>query len=97
MKLITKEVLRRLPPLGSQEEKGLEAMAVVKFFTPDAGWTWWASEFDGEDLFFGLVHGFEKELGYFRLSELKQIRGALGLPVERDRYFRPKTLGELMG
>jgi len=97
MKLITKEVLRRLPPLGSQEEKGLEAMAVVKFFTPDAGWTWWASEFDGEDLFFGLVHGFEKELGYFRLSELKQIRGALGLPVERDRYFRPKTLRELMG
>jgi hypothetical protein len=97
MKLITKEVLRRLPPLGSQEEKGLEAMAVVKFFTPDASWTWWASEFDGEDLFFGLVHGFEKELGYFRLSELKQIRGALGLPVERDRYFRPKTLGELMG
>jgi hypothetical protein len=97
MKLITKEVLRRLPPLGSQEEKGLEAMAVVKFFTPDASWMWWASEFDGEDLFFGLVHGFEKELGYFRLSELKQIRGALGLPVERDRYFRPKTLGELMG
>ena len=97
MKLITKEALRRLPPLGSQEEKGLEAMAVVKFFTPDASWTWWASEFDGEDLFFGLVHGFEKELGYFRLSELKQVRGALGLPVERDRYFRPKTLGELMG
>jgi hypothetical protein len=97
MKLITKEVLRRLPPLGSQEEKGLEAVAVVKFFTPDASWTWWASEFDGEDLFFGLVHGFEKELGYFRLSELKQAHGVLGLPVERDRYFQPKTLRELMG
>jgi hypothetical protein len=97
MKLITKEVLRRLPSLGSQEEKGLDAVAVVKFFTPDAGWTWWASEFDGEDLFFGLVHGAEKELGYFRLSELTQIRGVLGLPVERDRYFQPKTLGELMG
>jgi hypothetical protein len=72
-------------------------VARVKFFTPDAGWTWWASEFDGEDVFFGLVHGAEKELGYFRLSDLRDIRGGFGLPVERDRHFRPKTLRELMG
>ncbi|MHB0858989.1 MAG: DUF2958 domain-containing protein [Anaerolineae bacterium] len=79
MKLLTKAVLRMLPPLGSQEENGLDALARVKFFTPDAGWTWWASEFDGEDIFFGLVQGAEKELGYFRLSELRQVRGALVL------------------
>ena len=97
MKLLTKALLRKLPPLYSQEEKGLDAVARVKFFTPDSGWTCWASEFDGEDLFFGLVQGAEKELGYFRLSELKEIRGVLGLPVERDRYYRPKTLRELMG
>lgn len=96
MKLLTQEILRTLPPLYSQEEKGLEAIAWVKFFTPDSGWTWWASEFDGEDLFFGLVQGAERELGYFRLSELEQIRGALGLPVERDRYYTPKPLRELM-
>lgn len=97
MKLLTKAVLRMLPPLGSQEEHGLDALARVKFFTPDAGWTWWASEFDGEDLFFGLVQGAEKELGYFRLSELQQVRGVFGLPVERDRHFTPKALRELMG
>ena len=97
MKLLTKAILRKLPPLYSQEEKGLDAIAWVKFFTPDHGWTWWASEFDGEDLFFGLVHGAEKELGYFRLSELKQVRGVLGLPVERDRFFRPTPLKALMG
>ena len=96
MKLLTKALLRKLPPLYSQEEKGLEAVAWVKFFTPDSGWTWWASEFDGEDFFFGIAHGAEKELGYFRLSELKEIRGVLGLPVERDRFYRPKTLRELM-
>ena len=96
MKLLTKAILRQLPPLGSQEEKGMGAVAVVKLFAPDSSWVWYASEFDGEDLFFGLVDGFEKELGYFRLSELKQVRGKLGLPVERDRYFKPRTLRELM-
>ena len=96
MVLLTKEVLKKLPPLYSQEEKGLDAVAIVKFFTPDSNWTWYATEFDGEDLFFGLVDGFEKEIGYFRLSELKSVKGALGLPIERDMYFKPKTLKELM-
>ncbi len=96
MKLLTKEILEKLPKLYSQEEKGLEAVAVVKFFTPDSNWTWYATEFDGEDLFFGLVDGFEKELGYFSLSELQSVKGALGLPIERDMYFKPKTLKELM-
>jgi len=96
MVLLTKEVLKKLPPLYSQEEKGLDAVAVVKFFTPDSNWTWYATEFDGEDLFFGLVDGFEKEIGCFRLSELKSVKGALGLPIERDMYFKPKSLKELM-
>jgi hypothetical protein len=47
-------------------------------------------------LFFGLAVGFEPELGYFRLSELTSIRGKLGLPVERDKFFKPTALGELL-
>ncbi|MBV6396745.1 MAG: hypothetical protein HFACDABA_02345 [Anaerolineales bacterium] len=70
----------------------LEALAQVKFFTPDAGWTWYASEFDGKDIFFGLVSGLEVELGYFALSELEEIRGPMGLPIERDLHFEPTTL-----
>ncbi len=85
----------KLPPLYSGEEKGLEAVAHVKFFTPDSNWTWYASEFDGEDIFFGLVDGFELELGYFSLQELKDIRGPMGLPIERDLFYEPKTLREL--
>jgi hypothetical protein len=95
MKLLTKDILKRLPPLRSQEEKGLDALAVVKFFTPDSSWTWYASEFDGE-MFYGLVVGFEPELGYFSLSELQSVRGKLGLPVERDKWFTPTPLRELM-
>ena len=89
--LLDDEIKEKLPPLYSGEEKGLEAQAQVKFFTPDSNWTWYASEFDGEDIFFGLVSGFEVELGYFSLKELQEAHGPLGLPIERDLHFEPKT------
>ncbi len=94
--LLTQEIREKLPPLYSNEELGLLALAIVKYFTPDSNWTWYASEFDGEDIFFGLVSGFEVELGYFALSELEEARGPLGLPIERDLHFEPRTLKELM-
>ncbi len=93
--LLTEAIKKRLPALYANEELGLDAQALVKFFTPDAGWTWYASEFDGEDLFFGLVIGHEIELGYFSLSELESVRGPWGLPIERDRFFEPARLRDL--
>ena len=93
---MNEEVRARLPPLYANEEVGLSAQAVVKFFTPDSNWTWYASEFDGEDILFGLVSGFEVELGYFSLSELESVKGPMGLPIERDLHYQPKTLQELM-
>ena len=96
MQLLTKALRRKLPKLYAQDSKGKMAICYAKFFTPDAHWTWYATEFDGDDTFFGYVKGDFPELGYFSLSELQQIRGCLGLPVERDRYFRPTPLRELM-
>jgi hypothetical protein len=95
MPLLTDQIRAGLPELYSGQEKGLDALAQVKFFTPDAQWTWYASEFDGDDLFFGLVVGFEIELGLFSLSELEGVRGPLGLPIERDLHFEPTTLQKL--
>ena len=95
MKLLTQEIRRQLPPLYSQEDKGGKAIVYVKFFTPDSNWTWLITEFDGEDTFFGLVEGHEKELGYFSLKELESVRGPMGLPIERDLYWKPKTLEEI--
>lgn len=94
--LLDAETREKLPPLYSGEEKGLDAEALIKFFTADSNWTWYASEFDGENIFFGLVSGFEVELGYFALSELEEARGPWGLPIERDLHFEPKTLRELL-
>ncbi len=93
--LLDEKSREALPALYANEEKGLEAPALVKFFTPDSNWTWYASEFDGKDTFFGLVSGFEVEFGYFTLSELEAARGPLGLPIERDRDFESRSLREL--
>ncbi|MEO8611649.1 MAG: DUF2958 domain-containing protein [Chloroflexota bacterium] len=109
MELLDAESRAKLPPLYSGEMLGLAALAQVKFFTSDSNWTWYASEgspvdengyFDTEKekvdfLFFGLVIGFEIELGFFSLSELTATHGSLGLPIERDKFFRPKTLQDL--
>ena len=39
MKLLTQELERKLPSLGTESE-----MAFVKWFTPDSNWTWYVSE-----------------------------------------------------
>lgn len=95
MKLLTQEIRKKLPPLYAQEKLGGKAIAHVKFFTPDSNWTWYATEFDGKDTFFGLVDGHCKELGYFSLMELEQVRGSMGLPIERDLYWESKRLDEI--
>ena len=92
MQLITEEIREKLPPLQAQEDTGGDAVAYLKLFTPDSQWSWYATEHDGQDLLFGLVCGLETELGYFRLSELRNVRGPLGLPIERDLYWEPKPL-----
>ena len=97
MKLLTKEILKKLPAQGATEGQGKDAIAQVKFFTPDSNWTWYAVEYDPDvEIFYGRVDGFEKELGYFGLGELEQIRGPMGLKLERDLYFDPVPLRELM-
>jgi len=96
MKLLTEEIKKKLPALYAQDGKGDKAIAYVKFFTPDSNWTWWATEYDpNEKVFFGLVQGLEIELGYFALEELESARGPMNLPIERDMYFTPTTLGEI--
>ena len=39
-KLLDQVSRGKLPKLYEGEDKGLDAIAEVKFFTPDAQWTW---------------------------------------------------------
>ena len=94
MELLTPELRAQLPPLYAQDGNP-DAIAYVKFFVPNSNWTWYASEFDGENTFFGLVQGFEEELGYFSLLEFQRFRSSQGLRIERDLHFQPTPISQL--
>lgn len=93
MKLLTAEIVKQLPPLCSQDEV-TDPVAIVKFFCPWNHWSWFAYEFDGEDIFFGYVKGDFDEYGTFSLAELESVKGPMGLKIERDLYFSPKPLSQ---
>ncbi|MDE2861217.1 MAG: DUF2958 domain-containing protein [Chloroflexota bacterium] len=97
--LMTKEVGETIPALYANEnvEDYDSVLAPAKLFSPYSNWTWYITEWDAETgLCFGLVHGFEEELGYFDLTELAEVTVFGGVPgVERDLYWEPTTLGEI--
>lgn len=93
--LLPQEILEQLPKLGETTESE-DPVAVVKFFYPDFGWTWYGIEFDGEDIFFGYVVGDFPEYGSFSLRELMETRGKLGCEIERDLYFTPTPMSKLI-
>lgn len=43
VKLLTKQLRAQIPPLGSQQDEK-DPVAVARFFTPDAMWTWYVIE-----------------------------------------------------
>ena len=65
--------------------------------TQHTGWRWFITEWDPETgLCFGLVEGFEAEIGYFDLTELAEATVFGSVPaVERDLYWKPMTIGEI--
>ena len=94
--LMTEELKKTIPKMYSSEDTKLEEKIVyAKFFTPDSNWTWFILEWDSEDTFFAMVHGHEKELGYVSLTELEEIRGPMGLKIERDEHFTPTRYGDI--
>jgi hypothetical protein len=100
MKLLTKEIINKLPKLYSHDGKDpKEVPIIVKFFHPMSSYTFYVTEGekqeDGDWLFFGLASNMEKELGYVTLNELESCN-VRGLNMERDMYFGNKTLADIM-
>lgn len=94
MKLLPDALRKQLPPLYTTEHDE-DPMVWCRFFYRFRTWSWYVTEFDGDDTFFGLVEGFEVELGYFSLSEMVRTRDALGCSLERDLAFQPCRLSKL--
>lgn len=96
--LLPDELRKSLPPLYAQENVQ-DPIVHIRFFTPDSNWVWYATEGspEGEDfIFFGYVIGFEREWGYFALSELTTARGPSGVKIERDLHFQAMPLQQVL-
>lgn len=98
MDLMPDDLRTRLLANGAVGEE-TDHLPVVKYFDPCGPATWIITELtptDAEgvepDILFGLCDlGFGcPELGYVSVSELRNVRGRLGLGIERDLYFNAR-------
>ena len=97
--LMTQKLADTIPAIYANEKVADYDTVLVhaKLFSPYSNWTWFITEIDPETgQCFGLVEGFERELGYFDLTELAEGTVFSDVPaVERDLYWQPRTLGEI--
>jgi len=107
MMLLTQAIKKSLPKLRSDQRTPLKEKEIIcKFFTPDANATWYILEgepiSDSDWEFFcyadlGLGPGCS-EFGAVLLSQIEEVRGQFGLPVERDIAWdnAHRKMGEVM-
>lgn len=93
MKLLTQEQRAKLLANGHAllTDPNFDPWPVAKLFTPDAGATWLVTMIDPEEprclwALCDLGLGFA-EYGTVWLPEIEELRGHIGLPVERDLHF----------
>ena len=87
---MTKEIKEKAE---KQYEQGsdMEQKVVAKYFDPMGSWKWFLMNMDkDEDYCWGIVKGFEVEMGSFSMAELKSMQPRL----QRDLYFEPMKASE---
>ena len=89
MKLMTKEILNKIPAPNNTDQTPLEErICYVRFFHCLSNWTWFATEFDpATGIFFGWVDGDFPEWGTFSLEEMESIN-IRGLILFNDEKLR---------
>jgi len=92
--------IRDADHLPTYDELGNKAfrkiVCPVKLFNPAGSGTWWIAAFDSDTgIAWGVAELFEQEVGSFSMVELGELR-VMGLPIERDLHYAPKTIVELL-
>lgn len=99
MQLMTKKLEERFAQVGSQENVK-DPIVIAKYFDPTGQGTWFATEYNPEDkVFFGYVSLFgdwNDEWGSFSLEELENVKGPLGIGIERDLFFEETLSSEII-
>lgn len=90
LKLMTKAIEKKAQKQFTQGSD-MEQMVVAKFFDPCGNWTWYLMNQDPNDTnyLWGIVKGFEIEVGSFGLNDLLTYKGPFGIGIERDKFFKP--------
>jgi len=92
MKLFTKEILAKLPAIGTTSEMGMEEIKVPLKLFGGGACSWYIFEYDPEakEAFGFVTLGDPQmaEIGYISIAELEAIKfPPFGLPIERDLHF----------
>jgi len=96
MKLLTKTIKEKMVKNHNDQDGTKDFKAVLKLFDPTGNSTWYLSELDpNTNVAFGLCDMGYPELGYVSLDELSTLKVKMGLGIERDLYFTPKTFDDL--
>ena len=107
MKLLTKELETKLikaheaAEAALRKEEETEAIVLGKFFNPCGGATWYLTEYDPENrVYFAFANLGDytlAECGWVGRDELEALKcPPFGLPIERDLYFKPVPLAEVI-
>ena len=95
MQILTKAIKEKLIANHKEQDGTKNFKAVLKLFNPTGIGTWYLSELNPDNNnAFGLCCLHEEELGYVNLDELLSFKGQFGLGIERDKFFKPKSLDD---
>ena len=96
MKLLTQAQKNKMIKNHNNQDGSKDFKAVIKLFDPTGSATWYLSELNPENnVAFGLCKITDEEFGYVSLDELSTLKVKMGLGIERDLYFTPKTFEEI--
>jgi hypothetical protein len=93
---MTKEIEKAARKQYSQGSDLNIQKIIAKFFAPN-GWRWYLMNQDPDhpDYLWGIVKGYEVEMGSFSLSELELAIFPFGMKIERDISFKPLSAQEV--
>ena len=95
MKLMTKEIKEKAQK-QFDEGSDMEQMVVAKYFDAMGDWKWFLMNMKkDEDYCWGIVKGFEVEMGSFSMKELEELKLPFGMGIERDICFEPMKASEV--
>lgn len=97
---MTKELEKKMPTYEEIEDVKYDDLKVlVHYFNPAGRGNWFGVSYDPETrIMFGYVSIFgdwNDEAGDFSLQELEELKLPLGLSIERNLHWTPKSLKEV--